>query len=260
MDKAFLTRQHDATQATTAFLVTGLTDNFLRRSLDVLEEDYDLFMQIAILLCSEPLKRSQVQKIIHNVIRQKEIVLAHCEDLNKERATLRKDVRKVFPKKPVMNGVKVYTKQTGKLHPVNGRLYQQLYGPSSLTTLNSTPGGALHLQGPTDDAEDDKMDIDDTDTTEGDTEEDEGDEEEDDDDSDDADEKDGGDEEDEGDEEDDYDDDEDEEYEGDSEEDDEEEDEDDEDDEDSEEDDDDDDEEIEEDDDDDDEEIEDDMD
>ena len=173
-----------ATQATTAFLMTELTDKLLRRSVDVLAQDYDVFMQVAILLCSDPLKRSHVQTVIKNVLDQKEIIWARCQKLKMERATLRKNFRKAFPGKPVVNGVKVYTTQTGSSHPVNGPLYQQLYGPSFPTTLNTSTKVSKSTKGSA--AKKIKLLTSkisqDTEDTKGDNTEDEGDEEDDDDD------------------------------------------------------------------------------
>ena len=162
-----------AAQATTAFLVNELTDQLLRSSADVLARDYDLLMQATCNLCNHRIKRSQISKLLKAVIRQKEIVWAHCEGLKKERAALRKGFRKAFPGKPVVKGVRVYTKQTGRSHPVNGRLFQQLYGiPPPTTPTPNTPtrvtkstkgSAAKKIELLFDDAEEGfEMDIDDT--------------------------------------------------------------------------------------------------
>ena len=169
-----------AAQATTAVLVHKLTDRLLRSSADVLAKDYELLMQAACILCHDQrLKRSQVHQLFRAVLRQKEIVWAHCEDLKKERATLRKTLRKAFPRNPVVHSVKVYTRQTGRSHPVNGRLYQQLNGTPLPTTSNTpTPvtkstknSTAKKTELPFDNAEEGyKMNIEDTKEDEGDWE------------------------------------------------------------------------------------------
>ena len=169
-----------AAQGTMAFLVAELTDNFLRRSGDVLALDYALFMRAAGVLCSNPLKRSHLRTLIREVIRQKEMVWTYCEHLKEERASLRKEFRKALSGKPVVDDVKVYTKQTGRSHRVNDRLYQQLYGNPFPTTLDPPTQGTQSTQGSTaqktkprfDDAEDHTTDSEDT---TGDQSEDEGD-------------------------------------------------------------------------------------
>ena len=170
-----------AAQATTAFLVNELTDKLLRSSADMLAKDYDLLMQATCILYNHRIKRSQISKLLKAVVRQKEIVWAHCEDLKKERATLRKTLRKAFFRKPVVNSVKLYTKRTARAHPVNGRLYQRLYGTPPPTTPNtptqvpkSTKGSAAKkTEVLFDNAEEGyEMDIDDTKGDEGDWEDD----------------------------------------------------------------------------------------
>ncbi len=130
-----LVTQKVAIQATTAILANQLTDDALLSTMDVIDEDYDLFMEIATLLCSNPLKRSLLFKLVKKVVRQKERIFAHREELKSDRAALRKDLHAALPAEPIMKGVKVYTEKTGSAHPINGPLLRKLNAKSWPATM-----------------------------------------------------------------------------------------------------------------------------
>ena len=80
--------QEVSSQATTTVLVSDLTDQLLQFTRDMLVENYELFMQIAFVLCSVPLKRSALIELLNKVIRQKDRIWTFCDKLKPERAAL----------------------------------------------------------------------------------------------------------------------------------------------------------------------------
>lgn len=80
--------QEVASQATTTVLVSDLTDKLLQFTRDVLVEDYKLFMQIALVLCSVPLKCSALVELLNKVIRQKDRIWTFCDKLKPKQAAL----------------------------------------------------------------------------------------------------------------------------------------------------------------------------